>query len=123
MKKRPDMLILIAVWQFLNAVGALIGLIAIALFAFPQVNNLYGIARTGGLFGLAVGAFFLVCFAILAAAGGFGLLNGTELGRILSIVHASLNLIMIPIGTIIGILVIIYLGKPEVKEYFEPAQD
>jgi hypothetical protein len=123
MKKRPDMLILIAVWQFLSAFGALIGLIAIALFAYPVINNLDGIARTGGLFGLATGAFFLVCFTILAAAGGFGLLNGTELGRILSIVHASLNLILIPIGTIIGILVIIYLGKPEVKEYFEPAQD
>jgi hypothetical protein len=123
MKKRPDMLILIAVWQFLNAVGGLIGLIAIALFAYPQVASLNGIARTGGLFGLSIGAFFLVCFTILAAAGGFGLLNGTELGRVLSIVHAALNLIMIPIGTVIGILVIIYLGKPEVKEYFEAEPD
>ena len=121
MKKRPDMIILIAVWQFLNAVGALIGLVAIGLFAFPVVANLNGIARTGGLFGLTIGAFFLVCFTILAAAGGFGLLNGTELGRILSIVHAALNLLAIPIGTVIGILVIIYLGKPDVKEYFESA--
>ncbi len=123
MKKRPDVIILIAVWQFLHAVGAFIGLIAIAIFAFPAVANLDGIARTGGLFALSIGALVLLCFTILAAAGGFGLVNGTELGRILSIVHAALNLPFIPIGTVLGVLVIIYLGKPEVKEYFEPAKE
>ena len=35
MKKRPDLLLLIAIWQFLNAFLCLIGMAAIAIFAFP----------------------------------------------------------------------------------------
>lgn len=123
MKKRPDGLILIAAWQFINALGAIIGILAIAIFAFPVVVRLHGVAQAGGLFGLGVAVLVLLCFTILGAFGGFGLLNGTELGRILSIVHAAVNLIIIPIGTVLGILAIIYLGKPEVREYFEPTQE
>jgi len=51
-----------------------------------------------------------------------GILSRKEWGRAFSLVHAALSLLCIPIGTIIGILVIVYLIKPEVTEYFESAK-
>ena len=113
--KRPDLLILIAIWQFLNALFCSIGIAAIAVFAFPES----GPADIGTIFGLSIGIFFLLCFIGLSIAGGVGLLMGKNWGRIVSIVNAALNLLSIPIGTVIGILVLIYLTKSEVRDYFE----
>ena len=113
--KRPDTVILIAIWQFLNALFCSIGIAAIAIFAFPKA----GPADVGTIFGLSIGIFFLLCFVGLSVAGGIGLLLGKNWGRIVSIVNAALNLISIPIGTIIGVLVLIYLTRSEVREYFE----
>jgi hypothetical protein len=45
---------------------------------------------------------------------------GKEWGRITAIVHSALSLFSIPIGTVIGVLSIIYLTKLEVKEFFTP---
>ena len=113
--KRPDLIILIAIWQFLNALFCAIGIAAIALFAFPSA----GPVDTGTVFGLSIGIFFLACFIGLSIAGGIGLLIEKNWGRIVSIVNAALNLLNIPIGTVIGILVLIYLTRAEVREYFE----
>lgn len=120
--KKPDLIILIAVWEFLTAFGAIIGITAIGLFAFPEVSRLWDQALIGGLFGLSIAVFVLVCYTGLALAGGIGILSGKEWGRILSLVHAALSLFWIPIGTVIGILIIVYLIKPEVVEYFESAK-
>ena len=38
-------------------------------------------------------------------------------------IHAVLSLFAIPCGTIIGILVLIYLMKPETREYFERSRE
>ena len=67
---------------------------------------------------LSVALLVMVAYFIIALMGGIGLLQGKDWGRILSIVHAALSLFWIPIGTVIGILVIIYLTKQEVREYF-----
>ena len=128
--KKPDLLVLIAVWQFILAFLVLIGVAAIAVFAFPAVSNNYwgyggmmdgyygDMGRTGGFFGLSIAIFFLVCLIAVAVMGGIGLLMGKEWGRITSIISSALVLVAFPIGTAIGILSIIYLVKPEVKEYF-----
>ena len=120
--KKPDLLILIAIWEFLTALGAFIGVIAIAVFAFPQVTMLGNIARVGGLFGLSVGMVLLLAYLALSAIAGIGLIMGKEWGRISAIIHAAVSLLRIPFGTIIGILALIYLVKPEVKEYFQTAE-
>ncbi len=120
--KRPDLLILIAIWEFITAFGALIGISAIAVFAFPDViRPLWGPASTGGIFGLSIAVLVLLCYIGIATAGGLGLLNGKEWGRILSIAHAALSLFWIPVGTVIGILSIIYLTRSEVTDYFKPS--
>ena len=52
--KRPDLLILIAVWEFLGAFLAFIGIIAIAVFAFPGVSSSHEIGSVAGIFGLSI---------------------------------------------------------------------
>ncbi len=120
--RRPDLIILIAVWEFISAFGAFIGIIAISVFAFPAVSSLHGIGSVGGIFGLSIAVLVLLFYLSFAIAGGIGLLGGKEWGRILSLIHAALSLLSIPFGTIIGILIIVYLIKPEIKDYFKPAQ-
>ena len=117
--KKPDLLILIAIWEFLAAFFAFIGIIVLGMFAFPHMLTLWGYARTGGIFGLSVAVIFLMAYLGLSVSAGIGLLTGKEWGRIMSIIHAALSVLNIPIGTVIGILVLIYLNKPEVKDYFE----
>ena len=120
--RRPDELILIAVWEFISAIGALLGISAIILFAFPEISHLYGIGEIGANFGLGIAVFFLFISACLAVTAGIGLLSGKEWGRVLSIAYATISLLRIPFGTIIGILVLVYLVKPEVREYFESSK-
>jgi hypothetical protein len=120
--RRPDLLILIAVWEFISTFGAFVGIIAVALFAFPEVSSLHGVGSLAGIFVLSLVVLVLLFYLSIAIAGGIGLLGGKEWGRILTLIHSALSLLSIPIGTIIGILIIIYLIKPEVRDYFESAQ-
>ena len=118
--KRPDLLVLIAIWAFFSAFLYLIGLSAIATFAFPEALGFgWGPANAGSIFGLSIGMLFCLCFAGLCSASGIGILKAKSWGRIISIINAVLSLLNIPIGTVIGILVLIYLTKAEVREYFE----
>jgi len=125
--KRPDLLILVAIWQFLSAFFLLIGIAAISVFAFPEA---LGYSRwspagvptfidVGAIFGLSIAILVLLCLIGLSLAGGIGILKAKSWGRIISVINAILGLLNIPIGTVIGILVLIYLMKPEVREYFE----
>ena len=129
--KRPDLLVLIAVWMFLSAFGILIGIAAVSsvfFFAYPWMWwdgmmggwNMWGAPNISviAIFGLSIAVLVMVAYFILALMGGIGLLRGREWGRILSIIHAALTLFSVPFGTAIGVLILIYLTKNEVKEYF-----
>ena len=111
--KRPDLLLLIAIWEFIGAFGVAVGIAAIAVFAIPSVSG-----ELGAIFGLSIAIFVLLCYLLLALAGGIGLLKGYEWGRIISIVHSVLSLFWIPFGTVIGVLALIYLFRSDVREYF-----
>ena len=118
--KKPDNLTVIVVWESITAFGAFIGICAIAFIAFPDaVNDMLGSAMPGAVFGLSISVLVLICYIGVAIAGGVGLLKGKEWGRVLSIAHAALSLISFPIGTVIGIIIIMYLTKSEVKDYFQ----
>ena len=127
MKKRPDLLLLVAIWLFLSAFLYLIGIAAIATFALPGAFGHFGpvdigpplYPDIGAIFGLSVGMFVLLCCFALSLAGGIGILKAKSWGRIISMVVAVLSLIWFPVGTVLGVLVIIYLAKSEVREYFE----
>lgn len=130
--KRPDLLVLVAVWMFLSAFGILIGIAAVSsmfFFAYPWMGwehgmwngwGMWGVPQMGGIaiIMMSVAVLVMVSYFILALMGGIGLLKGREWGRILSIIHAALSLLWVPVGTVIGILILIYLTKTEVQEYF-----
>ena len=139
--KKPDLLVLIAIWEFITAFIVLIGIAAIAVFAFPAVlgnwgnwnngmpyngyyNGMMGnygnVPMVGAVFGLSVAILILFCYLVVAIIAGIGLLTGKEWGRITAIVHSALSLFSIPIGTVIGVLSLIYLTKADVKAYFVP---
>lgn len=63
-----------------------------------------------GIFGI-VALFYFVT--------GYGLYKGKDWARLIAIVFAIIGLINIPIGTVISIIILIYLFKDEVKAYFE----
>ena len=111
--KMSDILILIVVWEFITAVCALIGIIALAVFAFPDTND------AGGYFGLSMATVVLISYFCLAMAAGIGLLMRKQWGRILSIIYGALSLLFIPFGTIIGALILFYMFRSQTKEYFE----
>jgi hypothetical protein len=111
--KRPDLLLLIAIWEFISAFGVLIGIAAIAVFAFPAVSG-----EIGAIFGLSIAIFIMVCYMALAISAGIGLLAGKEWGRVIAIVHSVLSLFSIPFGTVIGALCLAYLLRKDVKDYF-----
>lgn len=79
--KKPDLLVLIAVWEFITAFGALIGIGAIAIFAFPDaIDDMLGSAIPGAIFGLSIAILVLICYISIAIAGGVGLLKGRGMG-------------------------------------------
>jgi len=114
--KRHDGLVLIAVWDFLTALWLLIPVIAIAIFAFPDTDD------AGAYFGLSIVTVVLLSLSGLSLAAGIGLLTRKEWGRILAIVHAAMSLIVIPVGTIIGALSLVYLTRSRIREYFATAE-
>lgn len=124
--KKPDWVILVAVWEFATAFFAAIGIGALALIAwapeamwYPDTPYLDG-NRVWVLFGIGVASVFLLAYIALAVIAAIGLLKGRDYGRVMSIVHGGLSLPAFPVGTAIGILQIAYLMKPEVKAYFNP---
>ena len=118
--KKPDLLLLISIWQFISAFFMFIGIAAIAVFALPEaLGYRWGPADTGTIFGLSTAICVLLCLIGLSLAGGIGILKAKSWGRTISIVNAALSLFNIPVGTVIGVLVIIYLARPEVRDYFE----
>ena len=119
--KRPDMLILIAIWETLCAMGGLIVISAISLFAFPNAVGVWGGVDVGAIFVLSIVILTLLCGVSVSIAGGIGLLMGKEWGRVVSITQAALSLFLFPFGTIIGVLIIIYLTKTDIKEFFTTA--
>ena len=121
--RRPDLLLMVAIWAFFSAFLYLIGIVAIAVFSLPEALGFaYGPANVGSIIGQSFGILVLLCCAGLCLAGGIGILKAKSWGRTIGIVVAVLSLFWIPIGTVIGVLVLIYLLRPEVREYFETAE-
>ena len=118
--KRPDLLLLVAIWAFFSAFLYIIGVVAIATFSFPEALGFdHDPANVGSIVGHSFGIIVLLCCAGLSLAAGVGILKAKSWGRILGIVVAVLSLFWIPIGTVLGVLVLIYLTRPEVRTYLE----
>jgi hypothetical protein len=106
-------LILIAVWSFLNAAIALLLVYIVVYEAYLEPEDPPPFA-----WGVTLIVILVVYFG-LSVAAGVGLLMRKEWGRISAIIHSAVSLLNIPIGTIIGALILVYMLKPQTKEYFE----
>ncbi len=60
----------------------------------------------------------LILIAIFYFLIALGMLKGQNWARRMGIIFAIFGLINIPIGTIISIIILIYLFKPDIKAYF-----
>ena len=123
--KRPDLVILIAVWEFLTSLMAVIGIGAIIVVAtqtrtwWLRQNVDYDLYSPWIHSGLIVGGVLCLIYAAIALAAGIGLLSGREYGRVMSLIHGGLSLLVFPVGSVIGVLQIIFLTRADVREYFK----
>ena len=118
--QRPDLLMPIAIWRFIAASMLAVGIIAIAVFAFPEAVEE---ADPGALFGLSIATIVLLSLIGLSVAAGIGLIRGKSWGWTLAMVNAVLDLFNLPFGTIIGILSLIYLFRKAVRDYFATSHE
>ncbi len=118
-KERPTGVTVLAVLYFIQGLMMMAtGYIIDSMFGdmLSFMGDIGG-ADTGGLNLICILPFVilgLVCFLI-----GFGLLKMKGWARTIAIVFAIIGLIGVPIGTIISIIILIYLFKPEVKAAFQ----
>jgi type II secretory pathway pseudopilin PulG len=111
--KRPMIVTILGV---LNVVG---GVFALAAAAFMAIGGLSSM-KEGGAVMAVFGAVYGVV-GIVQTATGVGLLGLKPWARSLQIGLAVIGLLGIPCGTIIGILILVYMLKPEVKLLFSGA--
>ncbi len=64
-------------------------------------------------------AILLLAISLLPLFFAIAFLTGRNWGRILMMIGAVLELFAIPIGTIIGIIILYYLTRPRVVAYFK----
>lgn len=125
MTRRSDGTNLIAIYHFISGVLSLLTLCLVMMvplmmgFIAPVSGDQDAWAAFGitGAIGLLVGGFFLL-IAIANFVVGWGLWNLREWARISAIALAFLRLINIPLGTIIGGLIIWHLLKEETRAEF-----
>lgn len=119
--KRPDGVTLIAVYHFFSGALGLLGGCAILFFAILPV--VFAVDDPVGLFWslLALGLALLASLGagVISLAVGWGLLELKSWARWGAIVLAILGLFAVPIGTIIGALIIFYLLQDQARIAFE----
>ncbi len=110
--KRPAIVSLLAVLQIIGGafwmLGAIVGLVRAVLGSGePQADAIMLVVA-------------VVCGVIggLQLACGAGLWQLKPIGRTLQVVFAWIGLLGIPVGTVISILILIYLNKPGIKLLF-----
>ena len=110
-KERPTGVTVLAVLYFV---------LAGAFFSIPFILGAFlTFLEPSAIFGAMACLAPLLILGLLPLLVGVGLLMGQGWARILGLIVAVISLLAIPIGTILGIIIIIYLRKPEVKAYFE----
>ena len=119
--ERPTGVTILAVLYFVQGIMMLMVPIMVSI-CLAEMFSLPGVEESGGgdeLF--AAGLMCWLVFGILALVYfliGIGLLKGKGWARIIAIILAIIGLANVPIGTIISIIILIYLFKADVKAYF-----
>jgi len=120
--ERPQHLLLVAIWQIFCAVTAFLGILTMLLVILPafigMVGYGFGVFPNVIVLFAGTGAIFLLGFFIISLVAAIGTVKGASWARNLGIVQAGISILNVPVGTIAGILIIMYLVRPEVTGYF-----
>ncbi|MFW6176653.1 MAG: hypothetical protein ACOC40_03025 [Thermoplasmatota archaeon] len=107
-KTRPTGITILSV---LFVVNAFMGLLTVA---FPNIVFSFLPSLLG-----KIGIVVLVVQSVVLLLAAYGLWRGLSWARIIAIIFAVVGLLNFITGTIVNILILFYLFKDEVKEYFE----
>ena len=132
-QKKPGIVIFVAILNFFSAAAWFFGAaLFTALLVFGNAIGFYQtittrlqerLASRNLSVGLnAVFSFFLVLglfFAIYHLLLGIGLLKGKSAAWYVQIVAAIIGLILIPYGTVMSILILIFFFQSNVRNYFK----
>ena len=97
------------------------GVVAVVSLSVGVLSGDPAAAGVMGIMGLAMSA----CFLVLAAPGilaGWGLLRYRPWARLLAIVLAVLNIVNVPLGTILSVYTLWVLLQDETSRLFESHQ-
>jgi hypothetical protein len=118
-RERPFGVTLLAILYMLEGVLVLLFPILFNLILSGFLGEMGGFLDFSDLAAVSITCW--IVFAIIAMLYfliAFGLLAGKGWARIIAIIFAIIGLLNIPIGTIISIIILIYLFKADVKAYF-----
>ena len=116
--KRPDAVSLIAIYHFVMSIPFFIGTCALLFAVVPILLTVESREVFWPLFGIGMGLFFCLLFALAFLLVGIGLWRLWPWARWGAIVLAVLSLPAFPIWTAIGALIIWYLLQDEAKQAF-----
>ena len=117
--RRPEGVTMIAIWFFIQTGMFVLGLggAAIGLLGVWTGGDVEGVVF--GTMGIVLGVMCLLAFGAAYLFTGLGLWRLRDWSRSAAIVLAVLQLLLFPVGTIAGILIIRYLNKnPEARAAF-----
>jgi hypothetical protein len=126
MRRRSDGVTIIAIYQFIVAFLSLLGICGLLSIPVIVAASTSAARAEGGPLATAIvstvmviasGWIFLVGLA--NAVIGWGLWRQQEWGRIGTLVLAGFRLFNIPLGTVIGGLIIWYLLREDVRQEFQ----
>ena len=108
---RPEGITLSALWFFLLAACCVFGLggIAIGMIGLWTSPGAQGILMS--TMGMMLGLLAVVTTGVCFAVTGWGLWTLKPWARGAAILLAALQLILVPFGTVAGILILFYLGR------------
>lgn len=109
--RRPEGVTIIALWYFVLTLFCLFGLggVSIGIIGVWSENNAQGILM--GTMSLMLAVLAIVVTGTAFALTGWGLWNMKSWSRGSAIILAALQLIVVPIGTISGTLILVYLNR------------
>ena len=116
--KRTDAVSLIAIYHFVMSIPFLIGSFVLVFAVVPVLINVESGEVIWPLFGIGIGLFFCLLFALVFLLVGIGLWRLWPWARWGAIVLAILLLPAFPVWTGIGALIIWYLLQDEAKQAF-----
>jgi hypothetical protein len=118
---RPDGVTLIAIYYFLAALpGLLLGLLIVGIpipAVVLSVSDTIGL--TAAMFGLGLAVLLTAGSGALMLLTAVGLLFCWNWARWLAIAFAMLSLLLVPVGTVIGGVIIAYLLSENIRRVFE----